>query len=73
MATLRRYSPGVDSAFNCEGCFRLRPAIVIEDYSRFGDGQKALCRQCAARALEEHPDLLANAVIDLIIGRGREM
>jgi hypothetical protein len=73
MATLRRYSPGVDSALNCEGCFRLRPAMVIEHYSRFRDGQKSLCPQCAARALEEHPDLLASAVVDLILGRGREM
>lgn len=69
MATLRRYSPGTDSALKCEGCFRQRPEIVIEGYPTTRDEPRHLCYSCSVLALEEHPNLMARAVVSLILRR----
>jgi len=73
MSTLRRYSSAMDSAVNCEGCFRRHPAIVIEDYPMYGDAKTSLCVNCAARALDEHPDLLETAVVQWILSSPRHI
>jgi len=72
VTTVRRYSSATDSPSNCEGCLRHRPEIVIDGYEKFRDGRMCLCQQCAAQALEDHPDLLATAVVALIFKSGSD-
>ena len=71
MSVIRRYSSEMDSASNCEGCFRQRPEIVVEDYPSAGNQPTFLCYRCAVRSLEENTDLLAHAVLSMILGPNR--
>jgi len=68
MPVIRRYSPGIDSGFKCEGCYQQRPEIVVEQYPTARDKRKPLCRACAVQALENHPNLVAHALLNLILG-----
>ena len=68
MPVIRRYSPATDSALKCEGCFRQQPEIVVEGYPSARDEPKALCYSCAVVAFKNNSDLVAHAVLTLILG-----
>ena len=65
MSIIRRHFSGIDGSFTCDECSE--PAeIVIEEFPTRRE-RKSLCRDCATIALQEHPRLLASAVITLIL------
>ena len=69
MPTLRRSFRTVEGVQECDQCSKAAE-IVIEEYpTRFE--HKNLCRECATFALEEHPTLLAAAVVSLILRNDR--
>lgn len=64
MSIVRRHFPGIDKP-ECDECSN-RAEVVIEEYPNRQE-HRHLCRDCAITALQEHPSLLASAVITLIL------